>query len=74
MSANVYKRLINLIPSSPLQVGTVLSSSGGVLTLQLPGGSTTTARGSAGVGTRVFFQGGTVQGVAPNLTTVVIDV
>jgi hypothetical protein len=74
MSFNPYKRLMDLLPDKPLLVGQVLSISNGVATIQEPGGGLTTARGTATVGQRVFFRDGSIEGVAPNLTYVSIDV
>lgn len=74
MSTNPYKLLKEILAGDPLQVGTVDSETGGVLTLSLPGGGTAQARGSETVGTRVFFKDGAVQGVAPSLPVELIDI
>lgn len=74
MSTNFYKRLIDLLPKNPLQVGEVVAVSNGVATIELPGGSLQQALGSASVGDRVFFRGGAIEGPAPSLTLVEIDV
>ena len=71
---NPYKRLIGLLPTTPLQVGDVTAVSGGVATVQLPGGGFLTARGSAAVGQRLFVRDGVIEGLAPNLTVVTIEV
>lgn len=71
---NLYKRLIGLLPSTPLQVGNVVSVNGGVATVSMPGGGIDTARGDATVGQRVFFQGGVIQAVAPSLPVEIIEI
>lgn len=72
--ANLLSEFRSLLPDAPLQVGEVLSVSGGVATLQLPDGATAQARGDATVGQNVYFRDGAIEGVAPSLTTVVIEV
>ena len=69
-----YKMLRDLLPEAPLQVGTVLSISSGVATVELPGGGRTTARGVATVGARVFFRDSVIEGNAPSLPIEIIDV
>jgi hypothetical protein len=71
---NLLSEFRSLIPDPPLLVGVVDSITGGVATLTLPDGSTATARGSATVGQRVFFRDGAIEGQAPSLTTVVIEI
>lgn len=74
MSYNPYKRLLGLLPTRPLLVGTVLSVTGGVARIQEPGGGIGTARGEATVGERVYFRDGVIEGPAPNLTFVSAEV
>lgn len=74
MSANPFRRLRALFPEAPLQVGTVESVSGGVATVVLPGGGRVQARGSAAVGQRVFVRSGVIEGQAPDLPVVEIEV
>lgn len=74
MSENRYTRFLGLLPTQPLQIGSVVGEAGGVLTLELPGGGQAQARGAAGMGDRVFFRDGVVEGQAPALSTVVIEV
>ncbi|MHB8950686.1 MAG: hypothetical protein ACYC4S_16770 [Rhodoferax sp.] len=71
---NVYRDFLDLLPPRPLQVGTVLSISGEVFTVELPGGGILQARGQATVGQRVFVRDGLIEGAAPNLPVVVIAV
>ncbi|MEP6587131.1 MAG: hypothetical protein ABJA84_00035 [Polaromonas sp.] len=72
--ANPYTRLLGLLPSRPLQVGTVLSTADGTATLQLPGGGIATARGDATVGQSVFFRDGNIEGNAPSLAVEIIEI
>jgi hypothetical protein len=71
---NPYKRLLALIPNPPLQVGEVLTYADGVATIQVPGGGTAQARGTATVGDRVFFRDGLIEGPAPDLPVEVIEI
>ena len=72
--SNLLSEVRSLLPDSPLQVGEVLAISGGVATLELPDGATASARGTATVGQHVYFRDGAIEGVAPSLTTVVIEI
>lgn len=72
--ANLLKEFQSLLPDSPLLVGDVLSVTSNIATLELPDGAQITARGSATVGQRVFVRNGMVEGLAPSLTYVELDV
>lgn len=74
MIRNPYKRLLGLLPTYPLTAGEVISSSGGKVIVELPGGGRLTARGDGTVGTNVFVRDGVVEGPAPALTIEVIEV
>lgn len=74
MSFNLYQRLRSLFPGSRRQIGTVTGISGSTVTVQLPDGSSTMVIGSAQVGTEVYFSNGVVDGVAPSLPVVVIEI
>lgn len=75
MFTNPYKLLRDLLPDAPLQIGTVQSVSGGVATILVDGASgTCTARGAATSGQRVFFRDNVIEGSAPTLTLVTIDI
>jgi hypothetical protein len=71
---NPYKRLLEILPQRPLQVGTVSASAAGVVTITLPGGGVIKARGDQSVGVKVFVRDGAVEGVAPSLTFVTAEV
>ena len=74
MTYNPYRRLMGLLPQRPLMVGTVIAVSGGVATIQLPGGATDTARGDVSVNDRVYFRDGVIEGPAPNLPLEIIEI
>lgn len=71
---NVFKQFLDLIPAEPLQVGTVQAISDGVATVKLPGGAVIQARGVATAGQNVFVRGGAIDGPAPDLPIVLIEV
>ena len=71
---NPYRVLLDLLPQTPLQVGDVAAVDNGVATITLPGGGTTNARGEAQVGERVFFRDGVIEGAAPALPVVFLEV
>lgn len=71
---NVFTKLIGLLPQRPLMVGQVVSIVDGVATVQLPGGGRLQARGTAGVGDRVFVRDNAIEGPAPVLPVVLIEV
>lgn len=72
--SNLFKRFTDLLPQRPLQVGEVIDSSDGVSTVELPGGNSILARGSATIGSRVFVRDGVIEGTAPSLTVVQVEV
>ena len=71
---NVYEQFRQLLIDPPLQVGTVSEVGTGVVTVQLPGGGTVKARGSANFGARVFVRDGVLEAVAPNLILEIIEI
>ena len=71
---NFYKQFKDLLPSDPLLIGEVVAASTGRVTVQFLDGSLAFARGTGLVGNKVFIKGGYVQGDAPNLTVVEIEV
>jgi hypothetical protein len=74
MSYNVFTRLKKLFPTAPLQIGEVTAVETGSVTVALPDGGVLTARGSASVGQNVYVRDGVVEGVAPDLPTLAIEV
>jgi hypothetical protein len=71
---NVYRQFLELIPVDPLQVGTVQATAGNLVSVQLPGGAAIKARGVATVGQNVFVRGDAVEGPAPDLPIVLIEI
>jgi hypothetical protein len=71
---NLYQQFRSLLPDPPLQVGTVLTTNGGVATVQMPGGGLLKARGTALVGQKVFVRDGVIEAIAPNLTLEIIEI
>lgn len=71
---NVYEQFKQLLTDPPLQVGTVTEVGIGLVTVQLPGGGTVRARGSANFGARVFVRDGVLEAVAPNLSLEIIEI
>lgn len=71
---NLFKQFVDLLPKTPLQIGSVVAYAGGVATIEEPGGARSPARGVATVGDKVFFRGGVIEGPAPTLDVVVIEI
>ena len=71
---NLYQVFRDLIPDPALQVGTVQSVADNIAVVELPGGGTLRARGSATVGQTVFVRDGVVEGQAPSLPVELIEI
>lgn len=74
MSFNPYKRLRNLFPEARLLAGTVTAAGAEMATVQLPDGTLMRVRGVAEVGDQVYVRDGVIEGPAPGLTIVEIEV
>lgn len=74
--ANPFKKLKDLLPDSPLLIGTVDAHIGGDQSaITLIGGGQVVARGqTVPVGQKAFVRNGIVEGQAPNLSAVVIEI
>lgn len=70
--SNLYRQFRALIPEAPLLLGTVLATD--PVRVQLPDGSQITVRGEAEIGQAVFVRDGVIEGAAPALGVVVIEV
>lgn len=73
----IWKKFLDLIPTTPRQVGEVISApGGGRYIVTLVGGGTVEVRSGTvyATGTKVFVVGKTIEGVAPTLTASIIDV
>ena len=76
-TTNLYRALRELLPEAPLQVATISSVDYGTgsSTITWPGGTQQVVRGtSVGTGSRAFVQGGVIEGPAPDLTIVLIEI
>lgn len=71
---NIYRQFLDLLPQRPLQVATVTAVSGETCTVELPGGGVLQVRGAAAVGDQVFVRDGVIEGAAPALPVVVIEI
>lgn len=74
MSTNLFAQFKRILPAQPLLVGEAISSGSGAVLVELPGGDRISARGEATPGDNVFVRNGVVEGIAPALTLVLIDV
>jgi hypothetical protein len=72
--SNLFRAFLDLLPGRPLQVGTVLSVSGSIVTVELPGGGRLQVRGQATADQRVFVRDGQIEGPAPNLPVEIIEI
>ena len=76
-STNLYRSLRELLPEAPLQVATVASINfvAGTSGVTWPGGSTQTVRGtSVPIGGNAFVRNGVIEGAAPALELLTIEV
>lgn len=72
--SNLFKRLKSMLPDPPLLVGEVVLLTDYGARIQFPDGSSAIVRGSATVGQNVFVRDGVIEGPAPALPAVVIEV
>lgn len=73
--ANLLSKFRQLLPRTPLLVGTVAAVNGSEARIQCADGSLYTARGTASAGDSVYFRpGGAIEGEAPALDTVLIEI
>lgn len=75
LQTNPYRALLDLLPEAPLLVGEVTAvNPDETRTVELPGGGEIRARGTAVLGARVFVRDGLIEGTAPALTILTIEV
>lgn len=74
--ANAWSQFKALTGESPLQVGKIIAHlEGGLSRVELPSGGVIDARGqSVVVGKRAFIRGGVVEGAAPELSTIEVEI
>ena len=73
-STNLFTAFIELLPSYPLQVATITAIDGEVARLELPGGGVLTARGTGAAGDQVFVRDGVIEGQAPSMPFVQVEI
>lgn len=73
-TTNLWKRLKQLLPEPPLLIGDVVAVSTYGATVELPDGSLVSVRGDATVGQQVFIRDGLIEGLAPALTPILIEI
>jgi hypothetical protein len=71
---NLFKRFSDLTGRSLRTVGTCISADFGECTIQYPGGSLARVKGAGTPGTRYFVQDGALDGEAPALVSLEIEV
>lgn len=71
---NAYKRLIALLPEKPTDIGEVTAIRADGCTVELLTGETVAVMGTATLGAMVYVKDGAIQGPAPSLATVEIEV
>lgn len=74
MGYNLYRDLRSLLPGPRLVIGTVTVVDTGRVIVELPDGATQVAMGSATVGTKVYVRDGAVEGTAPTLSIIDIEI
>lgn len=75
MSTNLYRQLRELLPEPGLTVATVSTAHAeGTCTVTYPGGSQQRVRGTGTPGDKVFVRAGQIEGQAPALASVTIEV
>ncbi len=71
---NLYRQFRQLLPDPPLQAGIVVDVGASRVVIALPGGGLIHARGEATLGQTVFVRDGVIEGEAPSLPQVDIEV
>lgn len=71
---NLFKRFSDLTGRSLRTVGTCIAADFGECTIQYPGGSLIRVKGAGQVGTRYFVLDGRLDGEAPSLASLTIEI
>jgi len=74
ITTNLWRRLRQLTPGDPLLIGEVVAADTYGATLQLPTGDLVQVRGVGTVGQKVFFRAGVIEGLAPDLPVIDIEI
>lgn len=72
--ANMYKQFLALNPAEPLLIGTVVEALQVGCQVRLPSGVMIKVRGNADVGRMVFVRNVVIEGYAPDLQVIEIEV
>lgn len=72
--SNPYKRLLGLIAPPPTTVGQVVAVHSDGVTAELPTGHQIHARGQATLGDHVYIRAGVIEGPAPALPGIDIEI
>ena len=71
---NLYRQFRQLLPDPPLQAGIVVEVDASRVVIALPGGGLVHGRGEATLGQTVFVRDGVIEGEAPALPQVDIEI
>ena len=71
---NLYRQFRQLLPDPPLQAGIVVDVDASRVVIALPGGGLVHGRGDATLGQTVFVRDGVIEGEAPSLPQVDIEI
>lgn len=74
ITVNLFRRLKQLIPDEPVQIGEVVAVDAYGAMVQYAAGELQRVRGVAVLGQKVFVRGGAIEGPAPDLVVVEIDI
>lgn len=74
MSSNLFSAFRRLLPKQPVLIGVVVSTGSGSSLVEMPGAERVTVRGEATVGSSVFIRHGAIEGTAPSLPLVLVEV
>lgn len=74
--SNVFRQLLELLPQTPLTIATVAADhTDGTCTVTYPGGAQVRVRGEGfAVAAQVFVRDGVIEGTAPALTALTVEV
>jgi hypothetical protein len=73
-TTNLWKRLKQLLPDAPLLTGQVVAIQLYGAIVQLPDGALVSVRGEAVLNQHVFIRDGVIEGPAPEMTAVLIEI
>lgn len=71
---NLYRQFRQLLPDPPLHAGIVVEVGASRVVIALPGGGLVLGRGEATLGQTVFVRDGVIEGEAPSLPQVDIEI